>query len=157
MMEYLNNVLGNRLLERKKEGLCLRVRHATPFDVGSFQPEHSKCHDNVDRWCLEHRDHKPMRGRLLTGSILSDRRSVVDLGNGQLLDITRWVTVATQRLGSEQGLPNYSVKFRHLRRSSDERHCIVDEIRRLHSQLDDECNGDLSTIMPDAPCKTPAP
>jgi hypothetical protein len=39
MMEYLNSELGNRLLERKKEGLCLRVRHATPFDLGSFQPE----------------------------------------------------------------------------------------------------------------------
>jgi hypothetical protein len=88
MMEYLNSELGNRLLERKKEGLCLRVRHATHFDVGSFQPEHSKCHDNVDRWCLEHRDHKPMRGWLLTGSILFDRHSVADLGNGQLLDIT---------------------------------------------------------------------
>jgi hypothetical protein len=73
MMEYLNSELGNRLLERKKEGLCLRVRHATHFDVGSFQPEHSKCHDNVDRWCLEHRDHKPMRGWLLTGSIFFDR------------------------------------------------------------------------------------
>jgi hypothetical protein len=74
MMEYLNSELGNRLLERKKEGLCLRVRHATHFDVGSFQPEHSKCHDNVGRWCLE--------------SILFDRHSVADLGNGQLLDIT---------------------------------------------------------------------
>lgn len=58
-MEYQNRELGNRLLERKKEGLCLRVRYATPFDLGSFQPERSKCHDNVDRWCLEHRDHKP--------------------------------------------------------------------------------------------------
>jgi hypothetical protein len=88
MLEYLNSELGNRLLERKEKGFCLRVRHATRFDLGSFQLERSKCHDNVDRWCLEHRDHKPMRGWLLTGNILFDRHSVVDLGNGQLLDIT---------------------------------------------------------------------
>jgi hypothetical protein len=81
MMEYLNSELGNRLLERKKEGLCLRVRHATPFDLGSFQPEHSKFHDNG----VWNRDHKPMRGWLLTGSILFDCHSVVDLGNGQLV------------------------------------------------------------------------
>jgi hypothetical protein len=34
--EYLNSELGNRLLERKKEGLCLRVQHATPFRPRQF-------------------------------------------------------------------------------------------------------------------------
>jgi hypothetical protein len=75
-------------LNERRKGFVFGYNTQRHFDLGSFQPEHSKCHDNVDRWCLEHRDHKPMRGWLLTGSILSDRHSVVDLGNGQLPDIT---------------------------------------------------------------------
>jgi hypothetical protein len=87
-MEYVNSELGSRLIARKRFGHCCYVRHATPSDLGHFQPERSKCHDNVDRWCEEHGGHKPVRGWLLTGTTVFDRHSVVDLGNGQMLDIT---------------------------------------------------------------------
>jgi hypothetical protein len=73
--EYLNSELGNRLLERKKEGLCLRVQHATPFRPRQFPTGALQ----VPRQC------RPM----VPGSVLFDRHSVVDPRNGQLLDITQ--------------------------------------------------------------------
>jgi len=70
-----------------KAGECLKVPHATASDLRGFTSSHSKCHDNVNRWCHENPGHRPLRGGLVT-STLFDKHSVVDRGESALLDIT---------------------------------------------------------------------
>lgn len=49
----VNGALAVRLLERMKGGEAERVPHATQEELRGFQPEASKCHENVNRWCAE--------------------------------------------------------------------------------------------------------
>ena len=83
----VNGALAVRLLERMKGGEAERVPHATQEELRGFQPEASKCQENVNRWCAENPGHRPLRGWIVT-STLFDKHSVVDRGAGGLLDIT---------------------------------------------------------------------
>lgn len=86
--DHRNSRWGKALLRRKNLGECRVVPHATASDLGDFQPERSKCHDNVDRWCDENPDDKPLRGWLVTSGTIFDKHSVVNRGPAGLLDIT---------------------------------------------------------------------
>lgn len=83
----LNTPLALHLLERLKRGEAERVRRATAEDLHGFEATASKCHDNVDLWCAENPDHRPLRGWAVS-STLFDKHSVVDCGADGLLDIT---------------------------------------------------------------------
>lgn len=63
------------------------MRCATEKELNGFKAIRSRCHENVDRWCRLHPGHVPVRGWLNSGGIL-DRHSVVDPGDGTLLDIS---------------------------------------------------------------------
>jgi hypothetical protein len=83
----MNDPLGKRLLERLKRGEAGRVLHATAADLGKFNAQPSKCHDNVNRWCAENPHHRPVRGWAVT-STLFDKHSIIDRGADGFLDIT---------------------------------------------------------------------
>ena len=83
----LNTPLAAHLLERLKRGEAERVRQATAGDLHGFDALASKCHENVNRWCAENPEHRPLRGWVVT-STLFDKHSVVDCGADGLLDIT---------------------------------------------------------------------
>lgn len=79
---------GKDLLKRLGSGEALTVPHATNADLGAFQAERSKCHENVDRWCREHPAHTPVRGWIITSGAIFDKHSVINRGREGLLDIT---------------------------------------------------------------------
>jgi len=85
---FMNSILGERLLKKMKRGECRMVPHAAASDLRGFQAEHSKCHENVNRWCQENPTDKPVRGWLVTSEFIFHRHSVVDRGPAGLLDIT---------------------------------------------------------------------
>lgn len=83
--------LANELLRRLKNGQVQRVEHASPSQIEEGHSEYWKCHDNVNRWCQAHPEHRPARGWLVTrteGGAFFDRHSVVDRGSAGLLDVT---------------------------------------------------------------------
>lgn len=82
------STLAHRLLQRMKSGESRTVPHATPADLGGFQAERWKCHDNVNRWCEDHSGNEPVRGWIVTSSVVFDKHSVVRRGPTDLLDIT---------------------------------------------------------------------
>ena len=83
----VNRALAVRLLERLKGGETEQVPHATQEELCGFHAEASKCHENVNRWCIQNPAHRPLRGWIVT-STLFDKHSVVDRGPNGLLDIT---------------------------------------------------------------------
>ena len=64
------------------------VRTITAAEAGDFVGEVGKCHDNVNRWCFAHYDHIPARGWLISGDCVLDKHSLVNLGAGELVEIT---------------------------------------------------------------------
>jgi hypothetical protein len=64
------------------------VRTITAAEAGDFVGERGKCHDNVNRWCFAHYDHIPARGWLISGDCVLDKHSLVNLGDGELVEIT---------------------------------------------------------------------
>jgi hypothetical protein len=84
----MNTVLGDQLLRRVKRGETIKVPVAKEEDLAGLRPEFSKCHENVARWCAQHQGHKPVRGWLITSSATIVKHSVVDIGGGDLLDVT---------------------------------------------------------------------
>ena len=82
-----NTPLAAQLLARMKSGEPVKVPHATAKDLNGFEPQRSKCHENVDRWCREHPGQRPLRGWLITSTVF-DRHSIVDRGAAGLLDVT---------------------------------------------------------------------
>jgi len=83
--------LPDRLLKRLRCGESRQVPHASPSDLGQFQAERSKCHDNVNRWCHDHSNDISIKGWLVTGTVhgaVFDKHSVINRGQTGLLDIT---------------------------------------------------------------------
>jgi type I restriction enzyme S subunit len=64
------------------------VRTITAAESGDFVGERGKCHDNVNRWCFAHHDHIPARGWLISGDCVLDKHSLVNIGDGELVEIT---------------------------------------------------------------------
>jgi type I restriction enzyme S subunit len=66
------------------------VRLLTEAEAGDFVGERGKCHKNVNRWCFsrDHFQHLQVRGWLISGNCVLDKHSVVDMGDGELVDVT---------------------------------------------------------------------
>lgn len=64
------------------------VRTVTAAEAGDFVGELGKCHDNVNHWCFAHYDHTPTRGWLVSGDCVLDKHSLVNIGDGELVEIT---------------------------------------------------------------------
>jgi len=66
------------------------VRQLTPVEAGDFVGERNKCQENVNRWCFmrEHFRHLRVTGWLISGDCVLDKHFVVDVGDGQLVDVT---------------------------------------------------------------------
>jgi type I restriction enzyme S subunit len=66
------------------------VRPLTSAEVSGFAAEPHKCHENANRWCFMagHFSHLKVRGWLITGDGVLDKHSVVDIGAGELVDVT---------------------------------------------------------------------
>lgn len=73
---------------RFRRGEDRAVRGITPAETGDFVGERGKCHDNVNRWCFAHYDHNPARGWLISGDCVLDKHSLVNVGDGELVEIT---------------------------------------------------------------------
>jgi hypothetical protein len=60
-----------------------------PRTMTSGPPTEHECHNNVDRWVLEHPDHKPVRGWLVFNLLCRfTAHSVVETPDGRLFDLT---------------------------------------------------------------------
>ena len=64
------------------------MRTITAAEAADFVGELGKCHDNVNHWCFAHYDHTPARGWLVSGDCVLDKHSLVDIGDGELVEIT---------------------------------------------------------------------
>jgi hypothetical protein len=64
------------------------VRALTAGEAGDFVGEQAKCNENVDRWCFKHTDHLPARGWLISGGCILGKHSLVNFGDGELVEIT---------------------------------------------------------------------
>jgi hypothetical protein len=83
--------LPDRLLKRLRRGESRQVRDASASDLGQFQAERSKYHDNVRRWCRDDPNDIPIKGWLVMGTVhgaIFDKHSVINRGQTGLLDIT---------------------------------------------------------------------
>jgi hypothetical protein len=106
--------LPDRLLRRLRRGESRQVRHAQASDLGQFQAERSKCHDNVGRWCHDHPGDIPIKGWLVTGtsqSAVFDKHSVINRGKTGLLDITPLPDRACKHLPDPRGQPGRLRQF----------------------------------------------
>jgi hypothetical protein len=78
--------LWQSLYARRAEAVVVPYE---PRTVSSGPPTEHECHINVDRWVLEHPDHKPVRGWLvfnLLGRFTA--HSVAEAPDGSLFDLT---------------------------------------------------------------------
>ncbi len=90
-LQEMERDLPDGLLKRLRRGESRQVRHASASDLGQFQAERSKCHDNVNRWCQDHPNDIPIRGWLVTDTVhggIFDKHSVINRGQTGLLDVT---------------------------------------------------------------------
>ena len=60
---------------------------AADADLCGFIPETGKCHDNADRWVVDHPQHRVVRGYIIFNDCFFGKHSVVEIGHC-LLDIT---------------------------------------------------------------------
>jgi hypothetical protein len=84
----MNNVLSDGLMKRIRGGEVRTVRQAASFELCGFEPERSKCHENVIRWCKINPHHLRARGWIISGTYVLDKHSVVDRREDGLLEIT---------------------------------------------------------------------
>jgi hypothetical protein len=66
------------------------LRPVTAAQAGDFVGERNKCKENVNNWCFvrDHFRHLPVHGWLISGDCVLDKHSVVDIGGGELIDVT---------------------------------------------------------------------
>jgi len=85
-LQELTESLTRRFLAREDR----IVRPVTAAEAGDFVGERNKCKENVNNWCFirEHFQHVPVRGWLISGDCVLDKHSVVDIGGGELVDVT---------------------------------------------------------------------
>ncbi len=78
--------LRRRFREREDQ----LVRLFLGAESAGYVGHQNKCHENVRRWCFirEHFRHTPVRGWLISGGCVLDKHSVVDIGDGDLVDVT---------------------------------------------------------------------
>ena len=74
------------LYARRKEAVVVPYE---PRTIASGPPTGHECHNNVDRWVLEHPDHKAVRGWLVFNLLNRfTAHSVVETPDGRLFDLT---------------------------------------------------------------------
>jgi type I restriction enzyme S subunit len=104
-----------RFRKREDQG----VRMITAAEAGDFVGFPGRCHGNVNSWCFAHNDHVPVRGWLISGNCVLDKHSLVDIGGGELVEVTPMPDEAHRTFLAHDGtedefvmLPNQMVFYR---------------------------------------------